>query len=78
MASSPRSSRSLLVACRRKAIGGHAAAVVRHAEVFRAAAAYFNRYVPRPGVEGVFDELLHGRGRALDDFAGGYQVRDEG
>ena len=82
MASSPRSSRSLLVAWRRKGharvLGGHAAAVVRHAQVFRAAAAYLHRYIPRLRVERVLHELLDGGGRALHHLAGGDEVGDEG
>ena len=59
-------------------LGGHPAAVVGHADELRAAAGEFYRYVARPGVHGVLNELLHRRGRALHHLARRNQVGDVG
>ena len=55
-------------------LGRHAAAVVRDADELRAAAGELHRYVARPRVDGVFNELLHRRGGPLHDLARGYEV----
>ena len=61
---------------RRRVLRRHAAAVVRHAQKAHAAASDLDGDVPRAGVDGVFDQLLHGRGRPLDDLAGRDEVGD--
>ena len=56
----------------------HAAAVVRHAQERHAPVAQLDRDLMGPGVDGVFDQLLCGAGRALHDLASGDQVGDMG
>ena len=56
----------------------HAAAVVRHAQERHAPVAQLDRDLMGPGVDGVFDQLLCGAGRALHNLASGDQVGDMG
>ena len=56
----------------------HAAAVVRHTDHGRAAAADLDGDVLRPGVQRVFAQLLDHGSRALDDLARGDHVRHVG
>ena len=56
-------------------LGRHAAAVVRHAQIRRAAAAQLHRHGAGPGVKCVFHQLLDHRGGPLHDLARGDQIR---
>lgn len=47
----------------------HPAAVIRHADHAFSPVANIDRNPVRPGVDRVFHQLLHGRGRSLDDLA---------
>ena len=49
--------------------GSNAASVVRHPYHRDAAVANFNRNDTRIGIDCIFRELFHNRGRALNDFA---------
>ena len=57
-----------------RVLRGHAAAVVRHADIGRAAAAKFHRDILRAGVEGVLHQLLDNGGGTLHDLAGGDHI----
>ena len=56
----------------------HPLAVVLDADLLLAAELDVNRQAPRAGVDGVLDQLLDDRGRALDDLAGGNLVGEVG
>ena len=56
-------------------LGRHAAAVVGHAQVGRAAAAQLHRHGAGPGVERIFHQLLDHGGGTLNDLARGDQIR---
>ncbi len=56
----------------------HAAAVIDHADQPAAAGLHGDLDGPGTGIDGVLDQLLHGRGRALDDFAGRDAVDEDG
>ena len=58
-----------------RVLGRHAAAVVGHAQIGRAAAAQLHRHGAGPGVERVFHQLLDHGGGPLDDLARGDQIR---
>ena len=57
-----------------RVLGRHAAAVVRDADERRAAALYFDGDGLRPGVKGVFHQLLDDGGGTLDDLARGDHI----
>ena len=56
----------------------HAAAVVGHAHEGHAAVLNFHGDGRRARVDGIFDQLLNGGGRPLNDFACGDEVCDMG
>src|SRR5437867_9065902 len=56
--------------------GFDAAAVVGDPDRFVAAAGHFHGDARSPGIEGVFDELLHDRGWPLDYLARSYSASD--
>ena len=56
----------------------HAAAVVRDADIGCASAADLDRYILRPGVERVLDQLLDDGSRALHHLAGGDHISHMG
>ena len=56
-------------------LGRHAAAVVRHAQIRRAAAAQLHRHGAGPSVKCVFHQLLDHGGGPLHDLARGDQIR---
>ena len=58
-----------------RVLGRHAAAVVRHAQIRRAAAAQLHRHGAGSGVKRVFHQLLDHRGGPLHDLARGDQIR---
>ena len=58
-------------------IGVHAKTIVDNPDKRLAAGRRGDFNPVRPGVDGVFDKLLHNTGRPLDDFTGGYLV-DQG
>ncbi len=60
----------------RELVGGDAAAVVRDADEGLAAVGDGDLDPGRASVDGVLDQLLDGRGRALDHLAGGDAVDD--
>ena len=64
-----------LDSCIYSLLGRHAAAVVRHAQIRRAAAAQLHRHGAGPGVKCVFHQLLDHRGGPLHDLARGDQIR---
>ena len=59
-----------------RVVAAHAKAVVGHADEAAPARADFDGDFPGIGVEGIFDQLLHDAGGALDHFAGGDLVGD--
>jgi len=56
----------------------HAASVIDDADQPPAAGLDRDLDGPRPGIDGVLDEFLHGRGRALHDLAGRDAVDEHG
>ena len=80
MASSPRSSASLLVAWRRKATPASSGDMPQPSSVTRielgAASGELHRYVPGPGVDGVLDELLNRRRGPFHNLPAGDEVRN--
>ncbi len=63
--------------CEREIVRAHTGTVVGDADQFAAATGNDDLNLARPCVERILHKLLHDRGRALDDFAGGNAV-DEG
>ena len=61
----------------RQVLGGHAAAIVAHADQADAALLQVDVHAARAGIERVLDQLLDHGGGPFDDFAGGDLV-DEG
>ena len=59
-------------------LGGHAAAVVSHADIGGPAAAQLHGDVLGPGVKGVLHQLFDDGGGALHHLAGGDHVRHVG
>jgi hypothetical protein len=57
-------------------IAAHAVAIVRHPDERAPAGTDLDRDAMGVGIEGILDEFLHDRGRALDDLAGGDLVGD--
>ena len=58
-------------------IGPHAVAIVEHLDQPPAAVLDAHGHAGGPGVEAVLDQLLHHRGWAFDDLAGGDLVGDQ-
>ena len=59
-----------------RVVTAHAGAVVGHANEAAAAGLDFDGDARGPGVERVFNQLLHDTGRALNHFAGGDLIGD--
>ena len=56
----------------------HSFAVVLHADLFLASQLNVNGQAPRPGVDGVLDQLLDHGGWPFNDFAGGNLIGEVG
>ena len=52
----------------------HPAAIICHTDQHFAARCIINRNTPRTGIDGIFDQLFHRRGRTFNNFTRGNTI----